>query len=397
MSEYNRMENEDENAYIWRVCDSKDKIGTWQDVCDLLNQQLGHEYNESWYRKMYQSFMTLFDVVKDKYIDDEYVKLIDKKIEDLEKARVKFRDERAHHNKSVRIEARVEDRLDYLENIIKKAKPIVLDEKSAVFSGNDLLVMLSDLHIGQSFASAWGVYNSDIAKLRLEKYLNEIIAIQERHGSQNCYLSLQGDLISNSIHKTLAISNRENVIEQIILASELLADFILKLSSHFNSIYINNVDGNHSRMDTKEDALKDERLDSLIAWYLKTKLSDINNVSFLDSLDNTLNIFWIRGKAYISVHGDYDKFDKNGVANLVTMLGIVPYCILFGHKHFPATSEINGIKLVQSGSLPGSGDDYTVQMRLSGKPAQTVLVCNKDGIYANYNIEFNKEDELMQC
>lgn len=394
MSEYNRIENEDENAYIWRVCDNKDKIGTWQDVCDLLNQQLGHEYNESWYRKMYQSFMTLFNAVKERYVDDEYIKLIDDKIEELEKARVKLRDERTHHNKSIRIEARVEDRLDYLEKIIQKTEPIELIEKTATYSGNDLLVMLSDLHIGQSFSSAWGVYNSDIAKLRLEKYLGEIINIKERHGSQNCYLSLQGDLISNSIHKTLAISNRENVIEQIILASELLANFISKLSNHFNNIYISNVDGNHSRIDRKEDALKDERLDSLIAWYLKSKLSNLDNITFLENLDNTLNIFWIRDKSYVSVHGDYDKFDKTSVANLITMLGYVPYCILFGHKHFPATSEINGIKLVQSGSMPGSGDDYTVQMRLTGKPSQTILVCNRDGIYANYNIEFNREDEL---
>ena len=61
MEAFKRLENEDENAYIWRVCDNKDLIGTWQDVRDLLNSELNHDYNESWYRKMYQSFMMMFD------------------------------------------------------------------------------------------------------------------------------------------------------------------------------------------------------------------------------------------------------------------------------------------------------------------------------------------------
>ena len=87
---------------------------------------------------------------------------------------------------------------------------------------------------------------------------------------------------------------------------------------------------------------------------------------------------------------DYDKFDINGIAKLSFMLGFIPYCILFGHKHYPATSEINGIKLVQSGSFPGSGDDHTVELRLSGKPSQTVLVCNESGIECNYTVELEQ-------
>ncbi len=43
--------------------------------------------------------------------------------------------------------------------------------------------------------------------------------------------------------------------------------------------------------------------------------------------------------------------------------------------------------MVQSGSMPGSGDDHTIELRLSGKPSQTVLVCNKDGIECNYTVE----------
>mgnify|MGYP006386250989 CR=1 FL=1 len=66
-------------------------------------------------------------------------------------------------------------------------------------------------------------------------------------------------MISNSIHKSIAITNRENVIEQVIEASEIVTSFLAELSKHFNNVTVASVVGNHSRIDKKEDALKDEQ------------------------------------------------------------------------------------------------------------------------------------------
>ena len=223
----------------------------------------------------------------------------------------------------------------------------------------------------------------------MEQYLNKIIEIKDRHHSENCFVSLQGDMISNSIHKSIAITNRENVIEQVIKASEMITAFLAELSRHFNKVNVVSVVGNHSRIDKKEDALKDERLDTIIEWYAKSKLETFENIQFGESIDNTITGFWCRNKFYAVVHGDYDKFDVNGIAKLAFMLGFIPYGILFGHKHYPATTEINGIKLIQSGSFPGSGDDHTIELRLSGNPSQTVLVCDENGIECNYTVELD--------
>ena len=50
----------------------------------------------------------------------------------------------------------------------KTGKP---EERKAiqVKSDNDLVIMLSDLHIGQTFHSAWGNYDLDIAKDRMNQ------------------------------------------------------------------------------------------------------------------------------------------------------------------------------------------------------------------------------------
>lgn len=51
-------------------------------------------------------------------------------------------------------------------------------------------------------------------------------------------------------------------------------------------------------------------------------------------------------------------------------------------------TEVSGIKVVQSGCLCGSGDDFTRQKRLSGNASQTVLLVDKNGIKACFPITF---------
>lgn len=400
--ELKRKEGESEVQYIWRIGQMIDagQIDNWQSIVDILNKELRDDESEyrteSAYRKKYQAAKMFYDEIFSKREDDEYIQELNELKREIQKERTKLRDERTIKNKDIRIEARVEDKLDYLEEVISNQgkidyHPLKPAERKAVQieSDNDLIVMLTDLHVGQTFYSIWGNYDIDIAKDRMATYLNEILKIKYRHNSENCYITLQGDMISGSIHKTVAITNRENVIEQIIAASEMITGFIAELSRHFNQVTVTSVTGNHSRIDKKEDALKDERLDKIIEWYAKSKLEDFENVNFIEAYDNTLSLINVREKFYAVVHGDYDRFDMNGVAKLSMMIDFFPYCILFGHKHYPATSEINGIKLVQGGSIAGAGDDHTVELRLKGKPSQTVLVCNENGIECNYTIELD--------
>ena len=370
-----------------------------------INAKYGIEFNSDTSRKGSQPPLFGGVFVKE-YFDWKYSKEENKNnasyIDDLaaqrrelERAKIKFRDERNAWQRQNYVDARVEAKLDLLEEQLSSIGKVEFEnhENVDINSDNDLLVILSDLHIGQTFSSPFGEYNTNIAKKRLQKYLNEIIKIGKRHDSENCYVSIQGDLISGSIHKSIAITNRENVIEQIKIASELIASFCYDLSKHFKNIYITNVSGNHSRIDKKEDALHDERLDDLIKWAIDILLHHVDNISLYESncgnFDNSIALMKIREKDYINVHGDYDNFTKNGVSNLIMMLGFIPYAVTFGHMHTCAVDECNGIKMIRGGSLAGSGDSYTIEKRLSGKPSQMVCVCNEKGVEAYYTVELN--------
>ena len=306
----------------------------------------------------------------------------DIQLREIRREKQKLFDERAAFNKSNRDVARLEQDLDYLEELIKNTQYKPFDIVYHNDRDKDLVVLLSDMHIGLDVESSFGKYNSDIAKEMLGKYLGEVIDAIELYKIQNVYVILLGDEIHGNIHTTVQLQSRENVIEQIQLASEMASDFIYNIAKHCDNVIVNSVGGNHSRIGKKDDVLRDERLDNLVVWYAKAKLSNISNIHFEseENIDPTIAKNTIRGKIYYFVHGDYDSFSESGINKLVTMTREFPHLIAFGHLHKNSYDDINDIKIVRSGSFAGTYDDYTISKRISGKPSQAMCVVDETGI-----------------
>lgn len=393
ITSYKRFDGETEEELILRICEDKEQIGSWEDVATVINKLTGNDFGESTYRKKFQSFKKMLEANQAKFVDSsEQLEEIRLAQRELERSKIQFRDERNAWQKQNFIDARAEQKLDKLEEELKSLGKINFEKhnKTHVSSDNDILLILSDLHIGQTFETFFGKYNTDIARNRLQQLLDEVLSIQKTHNSEKCYVSLQGDLISGNIHKSIQVTNRENVIEQIKIATELISSFCYELSKHFRVVFMTNASGNHTRIDKKDDALHDERLDDLIGWAVELSLKHIDNFHVLKrNIDTGIVDICIRNKTYIGVHGDFDQFNKSGVQNLCMALGFVPYAITYGHMHVCSVDESNGVKMIRGGSLAGSGDQYTLEKRLTGKPSQMVCVCTDKGVKAYYPIELN--------
>ena len=398
-----RLPEENEEQYIWRVAQLKESGVLdldWEELTEYINKECREDESEyrssSAYRKPYSQAKRYYEAgVFSRFNEDEYASQLNDRKRELEKAKVAFRDERNDWNKQNRVEARVEEKLDNLERELRKIGETnfyISDDVQINDGDNSLIVMLSDLHTGQTFNSRFGQYNTGILKDRLGQLLDKTIEIGNRHKSVMVNVVLLGDQISGNIHSTIQVSNRENVIEQIKIASEVISSFCVELAKRFGFVNVYECAGNHSRLvSNKELAIHDERLDNLITWIVKQMTSHIDNIKVHDDevnrIDSGISIFELYGKEYVAVHGDFDKLNKSGVGNLSMMLGTIPYAVLNGHNHFPSSTDINGVKVIQGGSMAGAGDDYTTEKRLTGKPNQTVLVCNEDGIDCIYNVE----------
>lgn len=391
MGSYKRLPGQSDEELIFRVCKDKDLIGSWSDVADVLNQLTGKRYGESKYRKEYTSFTKLFEANRAALGDtEEQINELNEKIRELQAEKIQFRDERNAWNKQNYLRARVDQKLDYLADRLLENSRFEFPDVSEYSrpGGSDLLVILSDFHIGATFDNNFGYYDTDVAKERLAKLYQEIINIADRHECQDCYISLQGDIISGNIHRAIQVMNRENVIDQVKIASDLITNFCYLLCQRFRCVNFHSVSGNHTRIDRKDDAIHNERLDDLIAWTVSLRLNNVSNFAYRKNYyDTGISQIFIRGNEYVGVHGDYDDYSPTGVSKLCMMLGHVPYAVLYGHLHTCAVSESNNVKMIRGGSLCGSGDNYTVEKRLSGKPTQMVCVCNEDGVEAYYPVE----------
>lgn len=397
MDKLSRRPNETELEYHKRLVYGKLVDGTLadEDYSELAPYVYGKEYSTDVARRMmYGSCRTLklLDSQNRERIvnKDVLTELEEKKIE-LQKERQKFFDYRNAFNKVVRERARQEElneiiRAEIANGTLPSLSYTPKENTYIEDTGSDLLVSLNDMHYGAVVDNYWCKYNSDICQEMLCTYLDEIIKIQNTHRCERCIVWCNGDVISGFIHHSIAVTNKENVIEQIMGASELISEFLAELSRHFVKVDFVSVAGNHSRLDTKERALKDERLDDLVEWYIAARLQNFDNVTVgsCEKIDSTMYLIDIRGKIYCGVHGDYDCGAAK-IQALQTMAGKPVYAVLSGHLHHNKIDTVQGIKTIMAGSFLGM-DDYCVSKRIYGIPQQLVCVCDNNGVKCSYDI-----------
>ena len=383
---YKQLENEDSYEYGLRLIETKIEQNPpdleWSDIVDLLGLDIHYDSLRKAANVTPYCGYRVMKYFKEKYArgsgEESYLGELDQKMLEFQKERQRFFDQRTALNKVVRNMARHDENQEILERAIENGvlPPLTYTPTQIQPAEQDLLVSLNDLHFGAYVDNYWNYYNSDVCRMMLQDYLKEIIDIADLHGVENCYVWANGDLISGNIHKSIAVSNRENVIEQIVGVSELISEFLSELSPH-------------SRLEEKDLASPHERLDDLVEWYLKARLQNFKNIAFdnYEKIDDTMYLVNIRGKDYLGVHGDYDG-SASKVQSLQTMAQRPVYAILSGHLHHNKIDNVQGVKTVMAGSFLGM-DDYCVGKRIYGSQQQLVCVCTYTGIKAYYDIDFD--------
>ena len=389
------LPNETEYAYLWRLGRAKDSgllEMNWDGIADLMNKNFREndmEFAESAYRKVYTSAKKVYESGVFG-TDDENKEASDlKEIRNsIIKERQKLMDERREFRANLRNEARYDYDMSVLsEKLIElgrekyagiAAQPIICDHK-------DMVIMVSDTHFGSQYNYFDGYYDTDVAKSRMEEYCRKAITLAKDKGVETCYVVVLGDLISGQCHNSIAVTNRENVIEQVKIACEVLTDFVYNLATELKYVEVHCVPGNHSRIQKKADALTDERLDLIIPWFMSRMLCDVENVCVCDEeMDSTICTFRVHDKLYVGVHGDYDGMNEVAIQKLIMWLGEIPYCVMMGHRHFNAVTTVSDVKVVQGGALGGAGDNFTREKRLKGRGEQMMMIC-EDGEITEYH------------
>lgn len=389
MTKYKRFEGETDEALILRVCRDKPIIGSWDDVCAILNKLLGANYRPNTYRNKFQSYDRLHRVEIDKS-DSDLLNEIKEQRRELEKEKIRFRDERAEYSKLIRQEARKESYVDLVKRTLSEYAPKALDYSptNEYTSDTDMVLVVSDLHCGVEVYHYLNNYNSDILADRFVDCLNKVIAIQNRHHSENINV-LISEVISGLIHENLRCENNQNIIEQFLTVSQYLSDFLMELSKHFNKVNVFVMPGNHSRISPKKESnLKGENMDNLLIPYLSAVLQNVHNINFEENkLDESIAMFEVRGNLIYAVHGDKDS-PSNVVQNLTLQYRDRPDIVYMGHRHKNSMDTVYDTKVISAGCWSGV-DNYAIDKRYNTRPETVLSVIDENGLVCNYDIELN--------
>lgn len=398
-----RRKDESELSYILRIGKLKTSgliDMTWQQLSDIFNENLrepGQWYTESAYRKKYASICKAneeFGFSKsDTDINEENKELL----RQLEKEKIKVRDERNEYRKLIREEARKESYKDQIVKAIEDAackSPLPLfdnykKQSDFFISDTDMIIPFFDVHVGIEIDNFWNKYNEEILRDRINNYYDKIIEIKKRHNCESAYVVLS-ELLSGIIHPTLRIENNKDLIEQFLIVTEYISNCLARMSYDFKNIYVYVAPGNHCRINPKkEQDLAHENMDNLVLPFLRAKLQNYNNIKCYDNLvEQSTAIFNVRNYTVAAIHGDKDE-PRKVVSNLWNMYHANFDIVLLGHRHTNGYLTDNGVKVIQSGCFSGM-DNYSIDIRKSGTPEQTVcVISNANGLECIYDVKLN--------
>lgn len=382
MTKLKKNDNESTLDFIGRVCSLKYNAGlTWDEVTDVINNELDKNYNERTYRRKYQKWLREHDNqdINSKESED----ILSEDIIQLKKERVKLRDERNQISAMTTLQAREEMfyelAIDCAERISKNKPLNFVAKHKSLTSPKEGILAIGDWHYGIEVDEFWNKFNPKICKNRVKKLALKTLDIIEKEKLTKLHIVNLGDMISGRVHLPLRLNSRTDVVSQTMEVSELLAEFLTFLSE-FVTIEYYSVSDNHSRVEpSKKESLQSESFSRIIDWFLQERLRDNVNINInTNEISSDICTFSVFGHDITAVHGDRDKA-KTLIKNLNAYTQNHAELILSAHEHHFNADEDNGTMRLCNGSLIGT-DNYSSKLRLNSQPSQLFIVSSKDNI-----------------
>lgn len=383
ISTYKRFENETDEELIFRICNDKEQIGSWQDVADIINELTGNDYGESTYRKKYQAFQKMLSANQSKFVDsDAQLKEIEIQKRELEKAKVKLQTEKLEYNRWIREDARDELFEEKVIESIKKYGKILNPPKDIPIKHNKRngLLCIADSHFGKEY-TIYGLfdevinqYSPEIFYQRMEQIYNETLEMIDRENLSTLYVFNLGDSVEGFIRNSQLWSLRWGVIDSATIFGNYMGDWLRKLSEKVNIVY-HQTDGNHDELRLL-DGKKGQHLCESAGKIIKNciVLKNENNPNFVYKSNKTgLILENISGFNVMGIHGEVNNL-SSAIKDYSDIYDLKVSYLCAGHKHH--SEFINcGVKkgCIGVGSIVGS-DDFSMTIRKAADATASFIV-----------------------
>lgn len=387
MINFKRFENESDEELIYRVCNSKDQIGSWQDVADILNGLLNTEYTESKFRKQFQAFQKMLNANQSKFVDsDKQLEELRKEKEEIRKERIKLQTANIERNRIDRGESRQELYYEYVGNVITC---LPLPDFKPLYNSNtkeiNYVVGLADVHYGACYKSINNEYSPEIAKRRFEYLTGKLINfIDEKHVDTLTIVSL-GDLIQGILRLSDLKINDSSIVKATVEICRLIASMLNELSAYANIVYYHTPSANHTQirvLGAKAQELADEDLEYLMGNYIHDLCANNERITVKLAKEGEGFIeVHVPGNDIIAMHGHQIRNVENAIKDISILHKKFYDTVLLGHYHngkeIPSHEGILGdAEVLISPSFVGS-DPYSDSICKGSKAAVKIYGFDK--------------------
>lgn len=386
------QKNPDENyyQYIWRL-DNLIRSGSlpnWETITPYVNKHLFDDETdykgESAFRKSVKYARDFYEAgVFNQHLDDEYLNILKEQTRGLETERQKLSTTKVEYARLIRQHSRFEL---FYQNIADKITTLEPPELIYRYHSGDthdkcVVVGISDIHYGSTFYSEHNAYSRQICKERFNRWLDYLTDYVISHELERIKIVNCGDTIQGLLRLTDLQINDTTVVECVVEVSQLIAEFLNKLSAACNIEYYHVTHANHTQtrsLGSKASELAVEDVEKIIVNYIHDVLVHNDRIKVIFDTSKEYLDFNIFDFQCTIEHGhrinNINTFlkDKSNNRRKMYSYGFI--------GHFHSSQEIvvgeegnNNVELLCIPSFIGS-DPYSDTLNLGAKAMSKIYV-----------------------
>lgn len=392
-----KLDNENDEEFIYRICMMKDMIGSWEDVADILNGELHTSYSESKWRKDWKRQVRHSEPAKPVVVqnDHSYLQDIQEERRALEKERKKLQTEKLEYNRWLRENARDELTRDAIIEEVRKCPKFDPPQKLIYDKGNrSACLIIADAHYGTEFqilglhGEILNAYSPEIFKTRMSKLFTQLLEIIDKEHIEVLNIYSLGDDVDGILRVSQLMKLRYGVIESSVRYANYMATWLNTLSEYVH-IRFQTTYGNHSELrmlGQPKGTFKDDNTGLFVKEIIKTRLEDNPN---FELIENPTGLIFdnLCGYNILGIHGECKGFDK-AIKDFSNTYN-TPIDILIGGHYHHYNGENTGVykEVIGTYSIMGL-DDFAMKLQKVSEPGAILFFIEENaGITLDYKIK----------
>lgn len=397
--------NEEEFEKILSECEAKMSglsEDDWQDIID----RHGLDINRDTLRKNCTGIFGSVFVkqyyeeknAKDDFSDDEYIKKLEDKKRELERARIKLNSDKVEYNKWLREDCRNEMIVEKLVNAISQLEPLnVPSSLSYKEHDREYLLCFGDEHYGTElsikdlFGYEINKYSPEIFESRMNELLSQVIAIIKKENITVLNIFSMGDEIDGILRVSQLMKLRYGVVESTIKYAEFISNWLNELSNYVNIKYYH-TNGNHSELrmiGQPKGTFIEDNMGKVVIEFIRERLKNNQNVQIIESPTGYM-FTQLCDYDVLGFHGETKNMTQQ-MQDFEKIYGVPIDYLIAGHLHH-SKSETVGInsEVINIPSIMGV-DDFSMKLNKTSNAGATLLVFEKlKGKVVQYDIKFDQ-------